>query len=164
MTLYELSKEYMGLLDAIENSDGGDDIDSLIEQLDSVGESWNQKCDNYAKALRNIESDVDALKAEIDRLTKKKKTAEAAAEALKVRMKTAMKSLGLEKAETSIGVWKFGKGRESVQVIDPAQVPLQYKVFPAPTISKTAIMDWYKETGEIVPGAEIIRNESFGLK
>ena len=67
-------------------------------------------------------------------------------------------------AETSIGTWKFGKGRESVEVRDASKVPEEYLVFAAPTVSKTAIMAAYKATGEIIPGTEIVRNESFGLK
>ena len=146
------------------SAEAGEDIAGLMARLDEIDEAWDKKADNYARLMREAEARADVAKAEAERLTARRKRAEALAESLKARMKFAMKARGLGLAETSIGTWKFGKGRESVEILDAAKVPDEYLVHPAPTVSKTAIMAAYKATGEIIPGTEITRNESFGLK
>lgn len=163
-TLYDLTEAYNDLLDAVMGAEAGDDIPGLMARLDEIGEAWDTKADNYAKLLRETESLAEMAKAEADRLTARRKRLEALGESLRARMKDAMKQRGLGAVETSIGTWKLGKGRESVQIIDPAKVPDEYLIYPAPTVSKTAIMAAYKATGEIIPGTEIVRNESFGLR
>ena len=163
-TLYELTTAYNEVLDAVMGAEAGDDLAGLIARLDEIDEAWDTKAENYARFLRETEVRADAAKAEAERLTARRKRLEALEEGLLARMKFAMKARGLGIAETSIGTWKIGKGRESVQVLDAAKVPEEYLVYSAPTVSKTAIMAAYKATGEIVPGTEIVRNESFGLK
>lgn len=163
-TLYELTAAYNDILEAVMSADGGDELAGLMEQLEEVDEEWGVKADNYAKFLREVEARAEMAKVEADRLTNRKKRLETLAESLKTRMKAAMKARGIENAETSIGTWKIGKGRESVEILDASKVPAEFLIAQAPTISKTAIMAAYKATGEIIPGTEIRRNESFGLK
>lgn len=163
-TLYELTTAYNDVLEAVLGAEAGDDIAGLMARLDEIDEAWDAKAENYARFLRETEARAEMAKAEADRLTARKKRLEALSESLMMRMKLAMKARGLGAAETSIGTWKIGKGRESVQVLDAAAIPDEYLVHPAPTVSKTAIMAAYKATGEIIPGTEIVRNETFGLK
>ena len=163
-SLYKLTDAYNEVLDAVMGAEAGDDIPGLMAQLDEISEAWDTKADNYAKLLRETESLAEMAKAEADRLTARRKRLEALGESLTARMKDAMKQRGLGAVEPSIGTWKIGKGRESVQVSDPAKVPDEYLIHPAPTVSKSAIMAAYKATGEIIPGTEIVRNERFGMK
>lgn len=163
-TLYELTRAYDDVLEAVMGAEAGEDIAGLMAQLDAIDEAWDAKAENYARFLRETEARAEMAKAEADRLTARKKRLEALAESLKARMKAAMKARGLGAAETSIGTWKIGKGRESVEILDASKVPDEYLVYSAPSVSKTAIMAAYKATGEIIPGTEIVRNESFGLK
>lgn len=163
-SLYDLTAAYNDILEAVMSAEAGEDIAGLMARLDEIDEAWDKKADNYARLMREAEARADVAKAEAERLTARRKRAEALAESLKTRMKFAMKARGLGLTETSIGTWKFGKGRESVEIRDASKVPDEYLVHPAPTVSKTAIMAAYKATGEIIPGTEIVRNESFGLK
>lgn len=163
-SLYDLTREYDAVLDAIMSADAGDDVAGLLSQLDEIDEAWDAKAEGYARFLREVEARAEMAKAEAARLTERKRRLEATAEGLKIRMKTAMKARGLAIAETPIGTWKIGKGRESVEIIDASKIPAEYLIHQAPTVSKTAIMAAYKADGEIVPGTEIVRNESFGLK
>lgn len=163
-TLYELTAAYNAVLDAVMGAEDGDEIAALMARLDELGEAWEAKADNYARLLRETEARAEVAKAEADRLTTRRKRLEALAESLKNRMMLAMKTRGVTVAETSIGTWKIGKGREAVEILDAAKVPEEYLVYSAPSVSKTAVMAAYKATGEIVPGTEIRRNESFGLK
>lgn len=163
-TLYQLTANLQEALANMEIAESGEEIAAILSELDGLETDWTVKAADYARALRNVEADAEALDAEIKRLTARKKRTEAIAEAMKYRMKTSMKALGLEKAETPIGTWKIGKGREAVEILDPGKVPEQYLIHPAPTVSKTAVMAAYKDTGEIVPGCDIVRHETFGLR
>lgn len=163
-TLYELTTAYNAVLESVMGAEAGEDIASLLARLDEIDEAWDKKADNYARMLREVEARAELAKAEAARLTDRKRRMEAIAESLKARMMLAMKARGLGVAETSIGTWKIGKGRESVQILDASKVPEEYLVYAEPTVSKAAILTAYKATGEIIPGTEIVRNESFGLK
>ena len=163
-TLYELTAAYADLIEAVQETENGEEIADLLAQLDDVDKDWHAKAESYAKLLRETEARADAAKNEADRLTARRKKLNTLAEGLKARMKASMQLMGLTKAETAIGTWKIGKGRESVQVIDAIRIPMEYLMVQAPTVNKTAIMANYKATGEIVPGVEIVRNETFDLK
>lgn len=163
-TLYNLTTAYNEVLEAVMTAEAGDDLAGLMAQLDEIDEAWDAKAENYARFLRETEVRAEAAKTEADRLAARRKRLETLAESLKSRMKLAMKLRGLAAAETSIGTWKIGKGREAVEILDAAKVPEEYLIHPAPTVSKTAIMAAYKATGEIIPGTEIVRNETFALK
>ena len=163
-TLYELTDAYNELLEAVMGAETGDEISGLIAQLDEIDEAWDVKAENYARVMKEAEARAAAAEAEAKRLTERRRRYEATVEGLKARMKMAMKLRGVGAVETPIGTWKIGKGRESVQIIDAAKVPEQFLVYADPTVSKAAVMDWYKETGEVVPGTDIVRNPTFGLK
>ena len=156
-TLYDLTAEYNAVLEAVIGAEDGDEIAALMARLDEITEAWDIKADNYARMMREVEARAQAAKAEAERLTDRRRRLDALAESLKQRMFVAMKTRGLPSCETSIGTWK-------IEVIDAAKVPDEYLIHPAPTVSKVAIMAAYKATGEIIPGTEIRRNESFGLK
>lgn len=163
-TLYELTDAYNELLEAVMGAETGDEISGLIAQLDEIDEAWDVKAENYARVMKEAEARAAAAEAEAKRLTERRRRYEATVEGLKARMKMAMKLRGVGAVETAIGTWKIGKGRESVQITDASKIPVEYLVQQAPTVNKTAIMAAYKADGEIVPGTEIVRNESFTLK
>ena len=63
MTLYELTGQYLGLLYMADEVDP----DILAGTLESIGGEIEEKADNYAKVIRNIEGDIQNINSEIDR-------------------------------------------------------------------------------------------------
>ena len=47
-----------------------------------------------------------------------------------------------------------------MEIIDPNEVPGEYLVLQDPKVNKAAILAAYKETGEIIPGTDIIRDQA----
>lgn len=164
MTLYELTAGWRDAMYELEMAETDEERETALAELDGIDEDYNAKAAGYAMATKNLDGQIDALDAEIKRLTTMKKRKTRDREDLFNRMKNSMIETGKTAIETPIGTWKIGKGRESVQIIDAAKVPQQFLVYADPTVSKTAVMDWYKETGEVVPGTDIVRNPTFGLK
>ena len=85
-TLYDLSKTYSDLLFMYDAAEDDETRDRLLESLASVGDSLTDKADAYARIIRNKDAEAKALKAEADRLTEKRKAAEAAVTRLKAAM------------------------------------------------------------------------------
>ena len=70
------------------------------------------------------------------------------------------KSTGAKSANLINGKLENIKGRERVEIIDEDAIPLEYKnetITYAP--NKKRILKTLKETGEIVPGTEVVRRE-----
>lgn len=164
MTLYELTAGWRDAMTALEMAETDEERETALAQLDGIDEDYTTKAAGYAMATKNLDGQIDAIDAEIKRLTALKKRRTRDREDLFNRMKNSMIETGKTTVETPIGSWKIGKGRESVQIIDAAKVPKEFLVYADPTVSKTAVMDWYKETGEVVPGTDIVRNPTFGLR
>lgn len=164
MTLYELTAGWRDAMTALEMAETDEERETALAQLDGIDEDYTTKAAGYAMATKNMDGQIDAIDAEIKRLTALKKRRTRDREDLMNRMKNSMIETGKTTIETPIGTWKIGKGRESVQIIDAAKVPEQFLVYADPTVSKAAVMDWYKETGEVVPGTDIVRNPTFGLR
>lgn len=67
MNLFEISNDFRALIDAIEDSDG--EITPEIEEALSITEeNGKQKIDDYVKAIKAVESDIDACKLEKKRI------------------------------------------------------------------------------------------------
>ena len=61
MNLYDLKEAYKGVQQAV---DDGEDLEGVLLTIDDAIED---KADNYAMLLANLNSDIDAIKAEEDR-------------------------------------------------------------------------------------------------
>ena len=109
----------------------------------------------------NVESDIQGLKAEIDRLTKIKKAKENAVERLKNNVEYAMKQKGIEKLE--VGTFKaYYKKSESVEITNLDVIPADYTRVEIKA-DKVAIKKAIK-AGEVVDGAHIQTNMNFYIK
>ena len=75
MTLYDLTTEQMVINRMLEEN-GGELTPELEQALMITEENLSVKTEGYCKAIAIYKGEVETLKAEIDRLTAKKKTAE----------------------------------------------------------------------------------------
>lgn len=73
MKLYELTDTYAELVAQLDECETDDEAAQLWAQLDEIGSSIAEKADNYARFMRNKQSDISALDDEIKRLQKRKK-------------------------------------------------------------------------------------------
>ena len=104
MTLYELTAEYQQLLDLAEDPDIPEE--ALADSLEALGMDIEDKADGYAKVIAQLNADAAALKAEIDRLTARKRTIERNVDRMKESLKTAMILTGKTKFKTEL--FSFG--------------------------------------------------------
>lgn len=98
--LYELSADLIALQEMLEDSIEDDQV--LQDTLEAVQGEYEAKIEAYCKVLKNLEADIEALKAEAERLTDKHKRLKANVERLKKAMFDSMKATGNTKVKTPI--------------------------------------------------------------
>ncbi len=72
--IYEITSDWFRVQDMMEDPEL--DPQTLADTLEAIEGELEIKAENYAKVMKNLEGDIVAIKAEIDRLTSKKKTIE----------------------------------------------------------------------------------------
>lgn len=156
-TLYELRGP---LLEGIESGFIFDEETGEItcewSSLDELAERFEDKvvaCGIYSKGL---ECDIEAIKAEEERLRKRREVLVKKNEHLKEYMLGGMRSAGIEKVERPQAVVSVRRNPASVDIIDQAALPSVYvreKVTVSP--DKKAIKKALSE-GMEVPGAALV--------
>ena len=147
------------MLEAAETPEEIEAIQNTLEMLDL---SIEEKIENTAKYMVNVEGDIQGIKAEIDRLNKIKKSKESTIETLKNNIEYSMKQKGIEKLE--VGTFKAGyRKSESVEITNLDVIPADFITKVEIKADKTAIKKALK-AGETVDGAEIKVNQNFYIK
>lgn len=146
--LYELTGEFLQLMDMLEDEEC--DERCIMDTLESVEYEIEDKADGYAKIIKSLESNVDGLSKEADRLIARKKTYENRIKWLKQNLEMCMRATGKRKFTTdlfSFGIQKNGGKRKLVIDVDVENVPEQYRIKQPDTIDGDLIRDYLKENG-----------------
>ncbi|OBG93858.1 hypothetical protein A9X05_09140 [Mycobacterium sp. E3298] len=157
-SLYELTENYKRFLeysnDALdEEGIEEDEIEMLIDNLDAIQDTIENKVENIAKFLKNIEGDIAAYKTEEDRLKKNRTTLENKHERLKLYTQQMLELAGIEKLKTPLFNVRIQKNNASVLITDASKIPAAYRVPQPDKIVSDAILKALK-SGQVVEGAE----------
>lgn len=102
-TLYELTGEMLELYLMADDSEAEEDMMQCIaDSLEGVEYEFDLKVEKYAAVIRNLESDVKAIKEEEQRLAARRRTIERNIDRLKSALMESMKAVGKVKAGGSI--------------------------------------------------------------
>ena len=160
-SIYELNKDYAELSAMLEVAETPEEIEAIQNTLEMLDCSIEEKIENTAKYMVNVEADIQGIKAEIDRLNKVKKSKESTIETLKNNIEYSMKQKGIEKLE--VGTFKaYYKKSESVEITNLDVIPADYTRVEIKA-DKVAIKKAIK-AGEVVDGAHIQTNMNFYIK
>ena len=96
MNLYDLTGDILKLQSILETGEVVD-TELLADVLAVTTADYEEKIENYAKVIKNLSADVDALKSEAERLATRRKALENNIAALKARMFESMKATGKTK-------------------------------------------------------------------
>ena len=149
MTLYNLSANYIELMEALED-EGGLDEGRMLELLDT-GEAFEDKADNIAKMLRAEEGIVAACKEEEARIAARRRVVQNGIDRLKDYLKQNMIATGKTKFKTnlfSFGIQKNGGAAPIYLRVPEEQIPDEFmKITRTP--DKKAMADYIMETGDV---------------
>lgn len=167
MKLYELSEEDRNIWTAIEAAleDPDADWDAAEAALKQCEQDFDGKIENCAKLTNNLLAQCDALDAEIERLTNRRKAFANKAASLKNYMKGEMEYVGRLKIKTALFSVAVQNSPVSLNVWNESQIPETYfKVIPATRkLDNEAVKKALKE-GRIVPGAELFQGTHLRIR
>ena len=155
-TLYELTGQFLDIYNMeLDEETKLDTLDSIDWQTD-----YEEKVENYIKVIKNIESDVEARKAEIKRLTELNKADEKKKDHLKETLSTSMQLTGHERVDTPLFKVSFRKS-QAVEV-DELVLPESYKVATWKP-DKKRLKEDLKNGLEIV-GASLVERKNLSIR
>ena len=166
MKLYELTTDYLALLEAIDNDEIPEE--AIADTLEAITEEIEIKADSIACLLKNLDAEIVAIKAEEARLAERRKSKEKSYERIKEYLSSTLQLAGLDKIETARNKISFRKS-ESVEVDEDAFIIWAQKnrddllTYVAPKVNKTEIKKALKNGEEII-GAELRINSNIQLK
>lgn len=146
--LYELTGEFLQLMDMLEDEEC--DEQCIMDTLESVEYEIEDKADGYAKIIKSLESNVDGLSKEANRLIARKKIYENRIKWLKQNLEMCMKATGKRKFTTdlfSFNIQKNGGKRKLVVDVDVEKVPEQYRIKQPDAIDGESIREFLRENG-----------------
>lgn len=157
-SIYELT----GIFKQIAEMEGIDE-ETKVDTLEAIDwtEQFEEKVENTVKVIKNKEADVDQLKEEIDRLTKRKKSIENDITRLKTGLQGAFEITGREKVKTLLFTVSLANNQPSV-VVDEDLLPKKYFIQTLKP-DKTAIKELLK-AGKKVKGAVLQESRSLRIR
>lgn len=164
MTLYEITSDYMQLMQMMEDPEMDPQI--LADTMEGIEGELEVKAESYAKVMKNLEADVAGIKAEIERLSTRKKTIENNIKRMKESLQFSMETTGKTKFKTEL--FSFGIRKNAPAVVMDEQyienVPERFLKYSDPTINKTAIKEAI-QNGENLEGlAHLEQSKSLTIK
>lgn len=158
MNLFEMTVAATELYDLL--TSGEIDEQTFEDTLQAMGTA--EKLESYCKVIKQLEADAEMLKAEKDRIDKKKKTVENSIDRMKKAVSDFMNAQGTKKATAGTFTVALSESK-AVKVVDENKVPKMYFIEQDPKLDKKTILKLLRE-GETVEGCELQTNEGVRIK
>ncbi len=174
MKLYEIHESIERILeqgfdyDCIDMESGEILEDKAQEKLASLEVEESIKIENIALFLKNLDADVEAIKAEEKALADRRKTKERKYDWLKDYLSIFMQHTGKARFESARTVLSFRKS-EVLQVTDEDMLKAyavdndRYLKYTEPKLEIGEIKKAFKN-GEQIPGVEIVERQNLQIK
>lgn len=158
MTLYEINQELENVFINMVDPETGEILEGTYV-LDALTLERNEKIENIACLIKNLESDAEAIKAEAKKLTARAKTCENRAEWLRKYLADKLHGEEFKSPRAAVS-WRRS---ESVKVNDLWKLPEQYIRIADPEPDKKALKKALK-AGEAIEGAELVQSMNLQIK
>ncbi len=142
--IYEITQDYLKIMEMASDPEMNPDI--IAGTFEAVEGELEVKAENYAKVIRNLEGDITAIKAEEERLARKRKAIENNIKRMKTALQEAMEITGKTKFKTEL--FAFGVQKNAPVVVidteDISKIPGEYlkvKTDVDKTLIKAAIQN-----------------------
>lgn len=158
MKLFELTQSYQQVLEIAEQLDA----ETLKDTLDSINDAVEQKVENTAFVVKQLEANVSVIDEEIKRLQAMKSTQTNNIKNLKMYLQESMEKVGLDKVQGDLIKVAIQNNPPSVR-LDEGFNNNEYLIEVAPKIDKKAILSDLKQ-GKTIQGAEIVQGRSIRIR
>lgn len=160
MNLFELTENYVKFFTEFDNVD--EITDEMQEMANNLNVEIEEKCDNYAKMIKNLEADVDAYKSQEKIFNEKRKVAENKVKWLKQNLQASMELQGRKKVKTDLFSFNIQKNAPSLEITDEKNIDDSYYVVER-KLNKRELLNDIKE-GLIIDGVGIKQTESLRIR
>ena len=146
MRLYELTEQWDAVFNMME--DGETDEQVIFDTLESIEGEIEDKADNYAKIIRNLQANADALKAEEERLYRRRKSAENHIQKLKDTLQANLEFIGKTKFKTDLFSFSVSKngGKQPLSITENLdEIPGKYLIPQPPKVNNDAVRELLKD-------------------
>lgn len=160
-TIYDITDSFKLIQSLIEE---GADEEVFAEALAQNKMDLAEKLEGYAMVMKNVESDIEGLKAEEKRLAERRKGMESKTKRMKLAMHEAMSSTGESKIQGEKFTFTIQKNPPALKIVDDKLIPKKFiTVTTTRIIDNKAIMELLKNK-KVVPGAQITQGESLRIR
>lgn len=163
-TLRELTGERLALQDKLEGLDL--DEQTILDTIEGNSTEIVAKIEDYGYVIRNMESFVEAVKAEEERMVKRRKIAESRVGYIKEWLFKNMIACDIKKIECPAFTISIQNNPQSVVIDSESQIPSDYMRQPEPpppTPDKKLIGQALKD-GFDVPGCHLAQSQRLVIK
>lgn len=136
-TLYDLTAEYMTLLEMAEDPDVEEDV--LRDTMEGIEGEIEIKADGYARVMKQLEATSANLEYEEKRLMNRRKTIDRNIKRMKQALQDAMVATGKPKFKTDLFSFTIRKNPASVVIDRETCIPPEFLIPQDPKIDKKAI-------------------------
>lgn len=146
MKLYELTEQWNDVYSLME--DGETDEQVIQDTLEGIEGEIEDKADNYAKIIRNLQADAEALKAEEDRLNRRRKSVESHIQWLKDNLQANLEFIGKTKFRTNLFSFSVSKngGKQPLSITENLdEIPGKFLIPQPPKVNNDAVRELLKD-------------------
>ena len=122
--LYQLTNNYETVLNMLYDEDADEQM--ILDTLEAIEGEIEDKADNYAKIIKELEAKQSARKEEAKRLTESAKVFENRVKALKSNLFNSMKATGKTKFATDLFSFNIAKNGGKQPLTIDGEVPEEY--------------------------------------
>lgn len=158
MKLYELSNEYLEVLDLLSEEDNVELNDLLLK----IDEEIELKAENIGKVLKSLEGNVAALKDEEKRLSNRRRGIENNIKNLKSYLENEMIAVGKKKFKTDLFSFGIQKNPPSLDISREDNIPEEYYELTRSLIRKDLLKDM--KEGLVIDGVGLKQSESLRIR
>lgn len=155
-SLYELTGQFNHVAEMLTDEQIEQEV--IIHTLESIDAAIEDKADNYAKLIKNQESDSKGIAEEIKRLQARKQAIDNNVKNMKLSLQNAMNEIGKTKFKTELFSFNIQNNPVRVGIVDEDLIPDEFKKIKI-EYDKTAI-----KKAENVPGVELVQSESLRIR
>lgn len=161
-TLFDLTGKWLELYDMADDPDM--DADMWFDTIEGLDGEIEDKADGYAKVITQLNADATAIKAEEDRLYRRRTTIENRIKNMKSRLQGMMEITGKKKIKTELFSFGIQNNPASVVIDDETMIPGDFLIPQAPKIDKTAIKDALKAGVDMAGIAHLEQTQSLRIR
>ena len=160
MKLRELTGQYLELSSMATDSDSDLTPELIADTLESIEGEFNEKAVAVTHIISNMDSDIDIIDAEIQRLQSRKKVLQNGNDRIREYLKSNMIASDITKITCPLFSITLAKGRDVVSIDDESAIADEFMtVKTSITPDKREILKALKDNPDSVTGASLTTTE-----